>query len=108
MIDTGYGWLRVTAIIGTTRTHIRGIRSYVSLSVGVDVEHTKGVLIALADVKVVRSVGRNAIFDREGAHAFPRPMWVGGGSISRAFSTGPACEAKLLRGHNETKKVEDR
>jgi hypothetical protein len=33
---------------------------------------------------------------------------AGGGPISRRFNSGPAYGAKLLRGHNETKKVEGR
>jgi hypothetical protein len=47
-----------------------------------------------------------AMLARQSATSTPRPMRAGGGPISRRFSLGPACEVKLLRGHNETKKVE--
>jgi hypothetical protein len=61
--------------------------------------------ITATEAKAVRESARGR---RQGATPTPRPMRAGGGPISRAFSTGPACEGKLLRGHNETKKVEDR
>jgi hypothetical protein len=61
--------------------------------------------ITATEAKAVRESARGR---RQGATPTPRPMRAGGGPISRAFSTRPAYGAKLLRGHNETKKVEDR
>jgi hypothetical protein len=61
--------------------------------------------ITASEAKAVRESARGR---RQGATPTPRPMRAGGGPISRPCGTGPAREAKLLRGHNETKKVEDK